>query len=353
MDTDKREMKKELGKLILERRHYRALTMLLMFIASVLLAALYFQLTYPAFLPNTLTNPAVLKFITSSEFESTTGQSFEQLERYNKRALSGHEKLPNEFFSIDPSQFGLIVTLNYKLIETSIPGRETIVPFYKFQPNIAVRLEPRILICLLAIELVLWTVIAFIHFHKPHSAHLKMEDSILESIYQDEIVEMVPIKESKPNIEVIRSMLRNFHAYCLQLNRRRTGRSPLEISDEYDVQDALHALLKLYFDDVRDEEPTPSVAGGGARIDFLLFEQTLAIEVKMTRKGLKDRELGDQLFLDVKRYSEHSSCTRLICFVYDPQHLVTNPAALVNDLANASTPQLAVEVILSPALHST
>lgn len=44
----------------------------------------------------------------------------------------------------------------------------------------------------------------------------------------------------------------------------------LFLEDEYDVQDLPHALLLLYFDDVRAEEWTPSYAGKSARMDFLL-----------------------------------------------------------------------------------
>jgi hypothetical protein len=66
------------------------------------------------------------------------------------------------------------------------------------------------------------------------------------------------------------------------LKARHDGRSTLEITDEYDAQDLFTAMLKLHFDDVRPEEWTPSYAGNSSRIDFLLKEFGLAIEVKMT-----------------------------------------------------------------------
>ncbi len=79
----------------------------------------------------------------------------------------------------------------------------------------------------------------------------------------------------------------------------RENRETLKIEDEYDVQDLLHALLLLYFDDVRAEEWTPSYAGKSARMDFLLKNERVVIEVKKTRLGLADKELGDQLIIDV------------------------------------------------------
>lgn len=86
---------------------------------------------------------------------------------------------------------------------------------------------------------------------------------------------------------------------------RHNRRETLIITDEYDVQDLLHALLKLYFDDVRPEEWTPSYAGKSARMDFSLKKEKTVIEVKMTRESLSDKEIGDQLIVDVERYSSH------------------------------------------------
>ena len=106
---------------------------------------------------------------------------------------------------------------------------------------------------------------------------------------------------------------------------RYENRETLKIEDEYDVQDLLHALLLLYFDDVRAEEWTPSYAGKSARMDFLLKNERVVIEVKKTRLGLADKELGDQLIIDVDRYKVHPDCKRLICFVYDVEGRIGNP----------------------------
>ena len=45
---------------------------------------------------------------------------------------------------------------------------------------------------------------------------------------------------------------------------RHGGRNTLDVRDEYDVQDLLHALLKMFFKDVRSEEWTPSYAGASS-----------------------------------------------------------------------------------------
>lgn len=136
----------------------------------------------------------------------------------------------------------------------------------------------------------------------------------------------------------------NFSQFVRQLSIRHNERASIEVKDEYDVQDLLHAILLLYFDDVRTEECTSSFAGGCNRMDFLLKEQKTAIEVKMTRKRLWDTELGDQLLIDIPKYQQHENVNKLYCFVYDPERRVTNPIALVKDLEKQSTKDFKVIV---------
>jgi len=144
----------------------------------------------------------------------------------------------------------------------------------------------------------------------------------------------------------LRRIFNRFHRISRQLRSRHENRATISIEDEYDVQDLLHALLKLYFDDIRPEEWTPSYAGKSARMDFLLKKEKTVIEVKKTRQGLADKELGDQLIVDVDRYKAHPDCQKLVCFVYDPEGRIGNPDGLMSDL-NAQHQGFA-EVIIEP-----
>lgn len=132
--------------------------------------------------------------------------------------------------------------------------------------------------------------------------------------------------------ETLNRMFARFHKVVRQLRSRHGGRKTLEIEDEYDVQDLLHSLLHIYFDDIRDEESTPSYAGGAARVDFLLKNEKTVIEVKKTRQGLADKEVGNQLIEDIERYKAHPDCEKLVCFVYDPEGRIVNPNGVMNDL---------------------
>ena len=142
-------------------------------------------------------------------------------------------------------------------------------------------------------------------------------------------------------------MFERFHLVARELRNRHDGRPTLDVEDEYDVQDLLAALLKLQFDDVRREEWTPSYAGGSARIDFLLKQEKIVIEVKRARRSLGDKELGNQLIEDKARYGVHPDCEKLICFVYDPEGRIGNPRGIVNDL-ESSEDGFEVKVIIKP-----
>lgn len=159
-----------------------------------------------------------------------------------------------------------------------------------------------------------------------------------------------PASSERPfhqEIDVIKLLCLKFQIVTTQLRNRRENRPTLEVSDEYDVQDLFHALLRIFFDDVRPEDWTPNYAGKSSRMDFLLPAEQLVIEVKKTREGLGAKEVGSQLIEDIARYKKHPSCKRLICFVYDPERCVANPRGIENDL-NGNESGLEVQVLIAP-----
>jgi hypothetical protein len=48
---------------------------------------------------------------------------------------------------------------------------------------------------------------------------------------------------------------------------------------------------------------------------------------------LKDKEIGDELTIDIARYKSHQNCKTLVCFVYDPDERIRNPRGLEQDLS--------------------
>lgn len=152
----------------------------------------------------------------------------------------------------------------------------------------------------------------------------------LDAIEQGVLVLDEPAYEAVD--DTIERILERFPEIVDSINRRHGKRPGFPIDDEYDVQDLLRSVCLAFFDDVRDEEPVPSFAGKSSRVDLFLKDEARFIEVKMTRDGLRDKQLGDQLSIDIPQYGEHPGCERLFCFVYDPGRFVSNPKGLARDL---------------------
>lgn len=185
-----------------------------------------------------------------------------------------------------------------------------------------------------------------------YNKELERAEVFLESCIR-EIDEYWPDVDKSQNkneisaFQTIEMLCSRFHLVAKQLMNRREERATIEINDEYDVQDLLHGILRIFFDDIRPEEWAPSYAGKSSRMDFLLKRHSIVIETKMARHGLNAKEIGSQLIEDIARYREHPDCNALICFVYDPEGIVNNPVGLENDL-NRFENDLNVKVLILP-----
>ena len=168
-----------------------------------------------------------------------------------------------------------------------------------------------------------------LNYYSHAAASVELLKSVLNYVKKG----FLPLDNSARNsIKDLELLLSRFNRVARQLRARHNRRETIVIKDEYDAQDLLHALLRLYFDDVRAEEWTPSYAGKSARMDFVLKKEKIVIEVKMTRETLSEKERGDQLIVDAERYESHPDCKKLICFIYDPDGFIFNPEGLKHDL---------------------
>ncbi|MDD8018433.1 MAG: hypothetical protein PHP42_08670 [Bacteroidota bacterium] len=174
------------------------------------------------------------------------------------------------------------------------------------------------------------------YYSRSHIEPLNNE-TILALQYFNAFKKSVPTqKKVNDPLSILWLLSSRFTRISKQLISRRGNRSTLHIDDEYDVQDLLHSLLTIYFDDIRDEEWTPSYAGSSSRMDFLLKQEQIVVECKKTRKGLSRKEVGEQLIIDSEKYKRHPDCKTLFCFVYDPEQRISNPRGLETDLSKSN-----------------
>lgn len=126
-------------------------------------------------------------------------------------------------------------------------------------------------------------------------------------------------------------------------NRKHSNEPPLLIENEWDAQYLFCALLRLLFDDVRPEEWTPNYAGSNKRIDFLIPNYGIAVELKFSRPSMGKKELGDELVIDQEHYTKHNGVRHLVALVFDEAGHIENPRGLENDLSGQHG-QMAVTV---------
>jgi hypothetical protein len=174
---------------------------------------------------------------------------------------------------------------------------------------------------------------------------LKIMQGYLSTYKNQELIDPTPL-ELAP-ISTLNQICSRVRRISNQLLKRHGNRLPLKLNDEYDLQYLFHALLHLFFDDIRPEEVVPAHAGKSSRIDFILSREKIAIELKFTRKNLTDKEIGEQLIIDIARYSRHPDVDKLYCFVYDPDARIKNPHGIENDLTKTHD-DLEVFVFIDP-----
>ncbi|GAB4021394.1 hypothetical protein GCM10028773_30010 [Spirosoma koreense] len=162
------------------------------------------------------------------------------------------------------------------------------------------------------------------------------------------LIEKADVDLQSQGIEQLALLFSRFHKVAQSLRHRHSNRETLIIKDEYDVQDLLHSLLLIHFDDIRTEDYSPSYAGANSRTDFVLKDAQIVIEIKMTNDHLADREVGAQLLIDIGRYRGHPECKILVIFIYDKGDHIRNKAGLINDLERMSTSEVTVKVFICP-----
>jgi hypothetical protein len=134
-------------------------------------------------------------------------------------------------------------------------------------------------------------------------------------------------------VSAVLAVAERINSVYAELAHRHDNRSTVAFNDEYDAQDLFRALLRIFFDDIRAEDPGPQVAGASSRVDFVLPEVGLAVELKFTRTSMTTKALGEELIIDKTRYAGHGKITHLVFLVFDRSRLILNPRGIESDLS--------------------
>ena len=137
-------------------------------------------------------------------------------------------------------------------------------------------------------------------------------------------------------IEVSRviAALNSFGECVRYLNTRRSSGALLTLDSEAAVQDALYLMLRPWIADLVAENPTDRIANRFSIKDFLSKVNRLVIEAKYVRSVEHGKSIVKELNDDIETYRYHSSCDDLVFFIYDPDALIPDGAALERHLSS-------------------
>lgn len=141
------------------------------------------------------------------------------------------------------------------------------------------------------------------------------------------------VEVQEPSLDMLLSILRRLPSAIRPLMIRRLQRPGLQMVDEYDVQDAAEAALRLVYADVRHEEFTPSSAGSSSRMDLLVKAEQCAVETKVTRPGRAEKDIKKELLVDINDFKHHPTVKTLVIVVYDLAGTFANAAGFEDDLS--------------------
>jgi hypothetical protein len=110
---------------------------------------------------------------------------------------------------------------------------------------------------------------------------------------------------------------------------RRLSSSLVSVESEADVQDLLFTMLKPMFPTLVYEEPTQKGAVGYSIGDFALPEMALIVEAKFVANRDRVKAVADEIAEDIWKYSNQTTCERIVFFVYDPHVLIPDREAFV------------------------
>ncbi len=146
-------------------------------------------------------------------------------------------------------------------------------------------------------------------------------DVQLQILLEDIEITLLNIRYiNKSADEMVRDILNNFSNAIQKIIKNRRKEHPnFEIEDEYDVQDILYVILKSVFSNLRDEDAISKVGAKTTKIDLIIREERILVEVKMIKdKDSNETHFIEQLKVDFESYHECKWLRKLFCFVYDP-----------------------------------
>ena len=128
-------------------------------------------------------------------------------------------------------------------------------------------------------------------------------------------------------LATLEALLRRLPLVARQLRTRQGDRPPFRVEQPGDLEDLLRALLPVHFDEAFPEVRTPAYMAG-RRTDFVLAGGSVALTAKLLRPGCDEERPTAEFPEDIAYYQARPGCRALVCFVFDPEGRLPDPARL-------------------------
>ncbi|MHB8252158.1 MAG: PD-(D/E)XK nuclease domain-containing protein [Acidiferrobacter sp.] len=126
-----------------------------------------------------------------------------------------------------------------------------------------------------------------------------------------------------PDVDLVERLCKRLpQAARILAIRSRKGKAGYEITDEYDVQDLLHALMRGYLKYSVQEDPLPKVAGAkSGRVDISVDDLGILIEIKYVHGPEDQKRLLEEYSQDLVLYAQWVHLRTLIYLIYNSADL--------------------------------
>ncbi len=111
--------------------------------------------------------------------------------------------------------------------------------------------------------------------------------------------------------------------------QKQTGTT---FSDEPELQKFIYSMLRTLFVSVEYEDPTEKLCGKFNRLDFVLKDHKIIIEVKYIRDKKHGKSFSEELSVDYLRYQQSPYGKTIINYIYDPNKHIVNHALSLRQL---------------------
>lgn len=122
----------------------------------------------------------------------------------------------------------------------------------------------------------------------------------------------------------------NNHIFDLVFNYLRGSiiefekRAKIKFENEPELQNFIYSVFRALFSSVEFEDPTEKMCEKSNRLDFVLKDHKIIIEVKYVRDKTHAKKISEELSADYLRYKQSPYGQTIINYIYDPNNHITN-----------------------------